>query len=161
MKYSGIDKAIKEGNTLHIFLSGGGLRVARIEKRKLDGELLGYAEHPNLMPTLEMVAEDYENGGKMANHYEATYLTGNSNPDSNLDSQILSGHVIDIVPSKDVLSEIKSGKLGYINVPAVQLTVSTGRGGTELLKIVGANVDEVIERAENEVKYLTDLITVY
>ena len=49
--YPNIEKALKDGARLHAFLSGGGLRVVRIEKKKdtetkdEDDNLISYGEH--------------------------------------------------------------------------------------------------------------------
>ncbi len=160
MKYLGIDKAIKEGNVLHVFSSATRLRVARIEKDARGGDLLAYSEAFLLLPCLKDVSKDYLNGGVNARDYKYEHVAGNgSDPYLNLDRLIVSGHKIDIAPSNEFNSMIKRGNrlsnglYEAVPVPAVQLTLSSV--DREVLKIVGANVDEVIERAEIEARYLT------
>jgi len=77
----GIDEALKKGYILRAFLSGGGLRVIRIEDGH-NGPLKGYGEHPNLKPALRRASKDYLSGGKP---YECVYLTGTTQTEDNLD----------------------------------------------------------------------------
>jgi hypothetical protein len=44
-KYRNLEKALNDGAKIHIFRSGGGLRVIRVEKK---GKLISYGEHPYL-----------------------------------------------------------------------------------------------------------------
>lgn len=93
-----IETALLEGAKLHCFRSGGGLRVARLEK---DGELVGYGEHPNLLTALNHVGEDFKEGG--IEYYEkygengkyTHYLTGTHNTDSYADGIVLQGGTLD------------------------------------------------------------------
>lgn len=92
----GMAAALNEGCRLHVFQSGGGLRVARLEK---DGVLKGYGEHPYIETALKHVAEDYLAGqrpykevyGGLYDHY----LTGSAEASSDLDRQILRGRTLD------------------------------------------------------------------
>lgn len=83
---------------LHAFLSGGGLRVIRVEK---DGKLIGYGEHPSVIDALIHTAEDLEAGGRPYNEAYGpegcytSYLTGSSTPDSPLDAWVRKGSTFD------------------------------------------------------------------
>lgn len=96
IEHPGIDQALERGNRLHGFLSGGGLRVIRLE---LDGELKGYGEHPNVDEALIHASEDFSAGGR--DYYEVYgklyphYLTGSSEITSPLDGWLLRGRTID------------------------------------------------------------------
>lgn len=92
----GIHKALLEGCRMHAFLSGGGLRVIRLEI----GEVLkGYGEHPHVEEALRHSDEDFLAGkrerknvyGKLYPHY----LTGATLPTSNLDAWIRRGNTFD------------------------------------------------------------------
>lgn len=165
MKYKNIDDAIKGGYKLHIFLSGGGLRVCRLEDydgsvRDLakDNSLVAYGEHINLLPSLKEVDESFVTRAP----YQPKYYTGNPNPDSELDKIILRGETIDIIPCEDAHTwqtgkVVKAGDtLGdrCYSVKAVTLIVTSLN--VELIRLVGANVDEVLKRAEVEAKYLNE-----
>ena len=56
-----LQQALRNGAKLHAFLSGGGLRVVRLEK---GGKLLGYGEHPYIEEALRHADEDTEAGGR-------------------------------------------------------------------------------------------------
>jgi len=77
------------------FRSGGGLRVVSLDG---DDQHL-YGEHPNVMDALDLLCDDYEAGGReYADVYmsgeRSHYLTGSSEPDSELDRWILRGYTI-------------------------------------------------------------------
>lgn len=92
----GINAALDAGCRLHAFLSGGGLRVLRLE---LNGKLKGYGEHPNVEDALTHVSEDYLAGGRAYNEvYGGThphYMTGSSSSSTRLDSWLLRGATFD------------------------------------------------------------------
>jgi len=93
-----IHEALKNGCKLHAFLSGGGLRVVRIEK---NGILKGYGEHPHINEALAHTDEDYATGGRKykdvygENGIYPHYLTGSSKSNSKLDAWILKGRTFD------------------------------------------------------------------
>ena len=60
--YPNLQEALKNGANLHAFLSGGGLRVVRIEKMNKETgkkELLSYGEHPYFSGALVHADEDF------------------------------------------------------------------------------------------------------
>lgn len=90
-----LEAALTKGAKMHAFLSGGGLRVVRLE----DKRLVGYGEHPSIEEALRHTAEDYAAGGrpyaevygKMYDHY----LTGSPTPSSELDACVRQGRTFD------------------------------------------------------------------
>jgi hypothetical protein len=104
MAFKGIQKSLEVGCRLHGFLSGGGLRVIRIEK---DGKLRGYGEHPNVEGALQHADEDYLAGGRPYNQVygglKLHYLTGTSMASSVLDQWFLAGRTIDALKKDDLI----------------------------------------------------------
>jgi len=94
---SHLQHALQNGAKLHAFLSGGGLRVVRLEK---GGKLLGYGEHPYIEESLRHADEDTEAGGRpYAEVYGGKYdhyLTGSSTTSSDLDRWMLQGRTFDV-----------------------------------------------------------------
>lgn len=101
---SSLDNALRRGAFLHVFRSGGGLRVARLTAAARvpgRGDLVGYGEHYNLEEALVYAGEDYDAGqraygevygeGKLHDHY----LTGSCEASSPADAWVLGGHTID------------------------------------------------------------------
>lgn len=92
----GIEAALKGGCKLHAFLSGGGLRVVRLEKR---GKLKGYGEHYAVEEALAHADVDYMAGGRKYDTVyggsEPHYLTGSSMPSGPLDAWLLHGRSFD------------------------------------------------------------------
>jgi hypothetical protein len=98
-----LQQAIQEGARLHAFLSGGGLRIVRLEK---DGKLLGYGEHPNIEEALRHADEDAAAGGREYSKVYGKggythYLTGSSISSSDLDRWVLRGRIFDVVYKSD------------------------------------------------------------
>jgi len=109
-KFEVIEGALRKGGVMHAFMSGGGLRVMRIEKGR-HGKLLGYGEHPYADEALRHVAEDFAAGGRPYDKVYGTcnfdnpkkskkgiydmYLTGASAPDGQLDAWIRKGSTFD------------------------------------------------------------------
>jgi hypothetical protein len=93
---STIETALRAGGRMHAFLSGGGLRVVRIETRK---KLTAYGEHPHVDEALRITAEDHRAGGRdYASVYgknEEHYLTGATKPNSKLDAWLRQGSTFD------------------------------------------------------------------
>ena len=92
----GLGIALLNGCKLHVFMSGGGLRVASLtvgDKQK------GYGEHPYLETALSHVGEDYLAGGRPYKEVYGGiydhYLTGSSSPSTDLDAQIRRGRNLD------------------------------------------------------------------
>jgi hypothetical protein len=91
-----LEKALRAGNTMHAFRSGGGLRVIRIEKGQR-GALKGYGEHPGVDEALQHAAEDYEAGHRDYSKVYSSkglyphYLTGSSSSETELDAWIRQG----------------------------------------------------------------------
>src|ERR1700744_1735095 len=105
------------GANLHAFRSGGGLRVVRAD---LGGEKLAYGEHPDIEHALGYAAEDFRLGsqeysevyGKTRPHY----LTGSSNPSSDLDLWILQGCTFDATAEDNGFKVVLKG-LGQFSTP--------------------------------------------
>lgn len=85
---AGIEQALRAGARLHSFLSGGGLRVVRLEK---GGQLTGYGEAPHIEEALEQASRDF-----LAGHepYKTVYLIGDTNTTSRLDAWIRAGNAM-------------------------------------------------------------------
>lgn len=91
-----IEPALKEGGgRLHAFLSGGGLRVVRVD----DGKIDAYGEHPTLDEAFRILVDDYEAGGRpygdVYGKVEDHYLTGQSQPVNELDAWVRRGSTFD------------------------------------------------------------------
>lgn len=98
----GVPEALADGCRLHVFLSGGGLRVARFERGRPSGErgvLKGYGEHPYFEKALAHAGEDYLAGQRLYSdvygNLHTHYITGSSSPSSLIDAQILRGRTLD------------------------------------------------------------------
>lgn len=112
--FPGIHKALKEGNKMHAFMSGGGLRVVSFSG-------VGYGEHPNIEEALKHLEEDYLAGGrpyeKVYGKLYPHYLTGSTLPTSNLDSWIREGRTFDCWQAgDDVIFQLKG--LVNTNIPS-------------------------------------------
>lgn len=109
---------------MHIFRSGGGLRVVRVEKDKKRGKLLGYGEYCNVEQALDLA--DCELAGEKS-EYTTEYLTGSSTPTSKLDEWVLCGYdtnfrfqnekfvflsamTLDISPPKELIERSTNGR---------------------------------------------------
>lgn len=112
-----IDTALMNGFEMHVFLSGGGLRVVRIEEHEEDKTLKGYGEYANLLPAIIIAAKDYEAGQKP---YTTHYLTGSSHPTDSLDAWLLRGRCLDAFAKSDqiVLSATKYDGQAFKSVTA-------------------------------------------
>jgi hypothetical protein len=95
-----IEEALKKGAKLHIFRSGGGLRVATVTK---DHQSIGYGESIDVMLALQHI-DDELNTGKMLSYEEKYsgkhalyphYLTGSTGSSCALDRWILKGRGFD------------------------------------------------------------------
>ncbi len=98
MELAHIETALARGCHLHAFLSGGGLRVIRVEDT--DGTLKGYGEHPHVEDALAHANLDVEAGGRP---YEEVYgkqfphyLTGDTKTTSGLDAWVRQGNTFDV-----------------------------------------------------------------
>jgi hypothetical protein len=92
----GINKALIEGCKLHAFLSGGGLRVIRLEDElKI---LKGYGEHPHVDEALGIAGEDYLNGHGA---YKSEWLTGSTSTEGDLDAWVRQGQTFDAYLDKE------------------------------------------------------------
>lgn len=93
---NGIEKALRDGCHVRGFLSGGRLRVVRIE---LNHQLKGYGEHPNVMDALSHANEDYLAGGrpydKVYGGSKPHYVTGSHESNHPLDRWLLQGSKFD------------------------------------------------------------------
>ncbi len=100
------EEALRKGNVLHAWSSGGGLMVVRIEKGR-HGKLMGYGEHPHIHDALAHAAEDFLAGGRPYSEVYGTfdmddpnggktgiypmYLTGDPSNPSQLDKWVRNG----------------------------------------------------------------------
>ena len=90
MTHKYIDRALRSGLRLHAFLSGGGLRVVRVEN---DGKLAGYGEHPYIQEALRLADKTLRPLGRMPK--KSKYLTGSATAIGPLDEWVLSGNTFD------------------------------------------------------------------
>ena len=99
------EDVLKKGGKVHIFRSGGGLRVVCITNKK--GIDVGYGEHPFIEEALKHAEKDLKFGytsysdkysGDKAKYTH--YLTGSTYASSNLDSIVKSGATIDFTFDK-------------------------------------------------------------
>lgn len=95
-----IDEALRQGNRLHGFRAGGGLRVVTMENEA--GETVAYGEAPHIEEALEHAALDYrlghepyeqQYGGEDARY--TRYLTGAQESSSSLDAHMIAGRKLD------------------------------------------------------------------
>jgi hypothetical protein len=97
MELQGITTALQKGCRLHAFLSGGGLRVIRLETK--GGDLKGYGEHPHVDDALAHADEDYLVGGREYDEVygkkHTHYLTGSTSTNSALDAWVRQGRTFD------------------------------------------------------------------
>lgn len=101
--YPNLEKALEGGAKIHIFRSGGGLRVVRIEKEE---KLVSYGEYPYFAGAMEHAENDF--GMDYKAQYSGThskhthYLTG-AYPMAHdiIDSYIFCGKTLDIFYSKN------------------------------------------------------------
>lgn len=104
--YEILEGALRKGSVLHAFMSGGGLRVIRLEKPR-HGVNTGYGEHPYVDEALRHAAEDFAAGGRPYNKVYGDggiydmYVTGASKPEGKLDAWIRSGNTFDVKFSDD------------------------------------------------------------
>lgn len=113
-RYPETQAFLRQGANLHAFLSGGGLRVLRVEK---GGRLLGYGEAPTLSEAFALLEEDFCEGKGKSRPYHKVYdgkrhphyLTGQSTPDGALDAWVRSGSTFDVVCSDGGFSVTLSG----------------------------------------------------
>jgi len=112
-----LTKALRQGAKMHAFLSGGGLRVVRLEKRD---KLVGYGEHPSIDDALSHAAEDYLAGGRpYAEVYGGLYphyLTGSCETTSALDAWVRRGRTFDAHAAKDEIVVVLKG-MGESRMP--------------------------------------------
>jgi hypothetical protein len=111
MKLEHIERALRDGAKLHAFMSGGGLRVIRVETAK--GGLIGYGEHPDVMDALSHADEDTASSHRPYHEvYGVTkphYLTGSSTPSNDLDAWLRRGSTFDVVARAGAYEATLSG----------------------------------------------------
>ena len=128
-----LETALKKGATLHGFRSGGGLRVFRID---LDGDNIGYGEHPAALDALAHVnlwleqdpAPTYQEfyGGKFPH-----YLTGSTHSSDDLDAWLKKGSTVDARCEGDkVVVELH----GYVDVSIPDEIQERVHNGEQLVK---------------------------
>lgn len=96
--------ALQEGCHVRAFLSGGGLRVVRIEKADI---LKGYGEHPYIAEALAHADEDFKKGGRPYKEVYGKslehYLTGSSEASDELDAWILRGRKFEVWQEEQIV----------------------------------------------------------
>lgn len=124
-----LEKGLRAGLKIHAFLSGGGLRVVRIEDRS---KLKGYGEHYAAEVALDHTAEDYLAGGRRYSDVYGEdklyphYLTGSSDANSRLDLVLLRGHTFDAYEAGgEIVFEIH----GYEDTPHPEGVTERARAG--------------------------------
>jgi hypothetical protein len=123
-----IENALKGTGRLHAFLSGGGLRVVRIEKK---GKLIGYGEHPHIELALSYANKDlkkqHQPYSKIYGRKRLHYLTGSSEPSSGLDRVILQGFTFDVWHNgAEFIVEIKGLRQAQTPDEVIQRVMKTG-----------------------------------
>lgn len=113
----GIAAALATGCKLRAFLSGGGLRVIRLERKDT---LKGYGEHPDVSEALVHASDDYLAGGRPYDEVYGKehphYLTGSSSSASNVDAWVRQGRTFDAwQEDEDVVFQLKG--YSYMDVP--------------------------------------------
>lgn len=113
-----IEQKLRDGAKLHAFRSGGGLRVVRVE---MEGELVGYGEHPQVEDALSHCDEDCLHGGRdyreVYGRAKPNYLTGSSSPTSELDAWLLRGQTFDAARTLGGFEVVLSG-YAHMETPA-------------------------------------------
>ena len=126
-KASTIETALRSGAKLHAFMSGGGLRVTRLER---DGHLVGYGEAPEIEESLRHVVEDFEAGGRpyreVYGKIHEHYLTGQSKPSSPLDAWIRQGQTFDAWADGDTIVVALRGYVHHEAPPGFDARVMAG-----------------------------------
>jgi hypothetical protein len=96
-EYVSLSAALKKGQTIHGFRSGGGLRVVRLSK---GDKLKAYGEHPYVYNALDHAEEDCMMGGRSYNKVYGKiydhYLTG-AQPQGGFDSWVYCGRAFDFM----------------------------------------------------------------
>jgi hypothetical protein len=131
-----LEGALRKGNCIHAFLSGGGLRVIRIEKKARNGTLVGYGEHPDVEDALKHAAEDFTAGGRPYDKVYgpkglyAHYLTGSTSTASALDAWVRRGSTFDIhSEGDDIVVELK----GHAEFHTSEADLARARRGETVL----------------------------
>jgi hypothetical protein len=111
MKLTNIEQALREGCKVRAFLSGGGLRVIRIEDATQ--QLKGYGEHPHVEGALQRADNDYAAGGRPYGEVhggsEPHYLTGSPIPSGELDAWVRAGNTFNAVTEGDGFGFVLDG----------------------------------------------------
>ena len=130
-KLEEIEKALKQGATLHAFRSGAGLLVVRVEgstkdRPQLAGRergLWGYGEYISWEGALEHCAQDLAVGGQPYNEVygengkHAHYLTGSSGGDGGLDEWLSKGNSVDAYCEQGEVVVVLKGYTQRMMVP--------------------------------------------
>lgn len=132
MKFTAISAALQAGGRLHAFLSGGGLRVVRIDQ---GGKPLGYGEHPDVEEALSHLEEDTAAGGRPYGEVyggsKPHYLTGSNSTSSDLDAWLRQGKKFDAwFEDGQFVFELRGMKQTEIPKDVVSRVVETGREET-------------------------------
>ena len=99
--YPNLEKALKDGAKIHIFRSGGGLRVVSVKR---GGEIVSYGEYPYLSGALAHAESDFglnyeeQYSGKKAKHRH--YLTGAQPESFDLMDAYVCTSILDLFYSK-------------------------------------------------------------
>lgn len=155
----GIYQALEDGCKMHAFLSGGGLRVIRLEHKET---LKGYGEHPDVVEALVYAGEDYVAGGRPYDEVYGKiyphYLTGQSLPASNIDAWIRMGRSFDVwQEGKEIVFQLN----GYHDTTAPESVATRARAGERVRWVERGFVFESYPYvfANSEVGYGTEVIS--
>jgi len=124
-----IENALRATGRLHAFLSGGGLRVVRIERK---GKLVGYGEHPNIEIALSHANRDAKKQtrpySKVYGKKHPHYLTGSTSPSSELDKVILEGSTLDLWHNgSEFVVEIRGSRQAKVPEAITHRVIETGK----------------------------------
>ena len=116
------EQALFDGHQMRAFISGGGLRVIRIEDEQ--GSLVGYGEAPQVEDALNHASENYTTRETYQQQYSGEnaryphYLTGTTEISSPLDGWIRRGHGFKAYADGEEIVVELSGTRRYPQVPS-------------------------------------------
>jgi hypothetical protein len=123
-----VENALRGGAKLKGFLSGGGLRVLRVEDEL--GILVGYGEHPHASAAFRILADDIVAGGR---DYEAVYgpiethyLTGSSLAEDQVDAWFHRGYSFRMVGNEKLIALELSGFAQHKTPPEMEAAALAG-----------------------------------
>ncbi len=137
-KYKHIEKALKDGYTIHGFRSGGGLRVLTMSKKdEIDRY---YGESCNLQEALRILNDDIKAGGRkyedVYGKIETHYWTGAYSSDVDpVDAWVCSGRKFDVHFDTQFIVDMTQEE--YIETPQAVINEVHNYNKTVFWKVVG------------------------